>query len=256
MPVDRLKDLRSRQEQNGADEASCSGSAAIHVKIERLRKLNNQLEDAQMKHLATNDKKAGKIIEKTIGDIAREGQITRNLIVAFGNETQKLEASGSINASEKSMRKNVFENLVHKLEEVTKGSWDMQKSHEVSVTKQVEKRLRVRFSDQNGKSTMSDEELHRVAKQLVDSGAEEQVFLLAQDELDKATRTRDAVRELEREMRELYTIFCDLNTLIVEQSEGLQAAQDNVVRAHENVVVGQQNLASARKMQKKCCDVM
>jgi t-SNARE complex subunit (syntaxin) len=256
MPVDRLKDLRSRQEQNGTDEASCSGSAAIQVKIERLRRLNHQLEDAQMKHLATNDKKAGKIIEKTIGDIAREGQIARNMIVAFGNETQKLEASGNINASEKSMRKNVFENLVHKLEEVTKGSWDMQKQHEVSVTKQVEKRLRVRFADQNGKSTMSDEELHRVAKQLVDSGAEEQVFLLAQDELDKATRTRDAVRELEREMRELYTIFCDLNTLVVEQSEGLQLAQDNVVRAHDNVVDGQRNLAAARKMQKKCCNIM
>lgn len=256
MPVDRLKELRSKQVQNGADEASCGGSAAIQAKIDRLRKLNNQLENAQIQHLATNDKKAGKLIEKTIGDIAKEGQITRNMIVAFGNETQRLEAAGTINASERSMRQNVFENLVHKLEEVTKGSWDMQKQHDVSVTKQVEKRLRVRFADQNGKSTMSDEELHRVAKHLVDSGAEEQVFLLAQDELDKATRTRDAVRELEREMRELYTIFCDLNTLVVEQSEGLQAAEDNVVRAHENVVVGQRNLALARKEQKKCCVVM
>jgi t-SNARE complex subunit (syntaxin) len=256
MPVDRMMDLRSKRDQNGADEASCNGAAAIQSKLERLRKLNSQLENAQIQHLATNDKKAGKLIEKYIGEIAKEGQITRNMIVAFGNETQKLEANGSINASEKSMRQNVFENLVHKLEEVTKGSWDMQKHHEVSVTKQVEKRLRIRFADQNGKSTMSDEELHRVAKQLVDSGAEEQVFLLAQDELDKASRTRDAVRELEREMRELYTIFCDLNTLVVEQSEGLQAAEDNVVRAHENVIVGQQNLAAARKMQKKCCEVM
>lgn len=254
--MDRLKDMRSKQAQNGIDEASCSGAAAINSKIERLRRLNLQLEDAQMKHLSTSDKKANKIIEKTISDIAKEGQITRNMIVAFGNETQRLEAGGSINASEKLMRKNVFENLVHKLEEVTKGSWDMQNQHEVSVTKQVEKRLRVRFSDKNGKPTMSDEELHRVAKQLVDSGAEEQVFLLAQDELDKATRTRDAVRELEREMRELYTIFCDLNTLVLEQSEGLQAAQDNVVRAHDNVVDGQRNLAQARKMQKKCCNVM
>lgn len=256
MPVDRMQQLRARVEENELAQTTCSGSSAVVAKLEELRKLNAQLEDAQMQHLATNDRRLAKKIERIIGDIAKEGQVARNMIVAFNHETQKLDAKKTINASERSMRQNIFENFVRKLEEVTRSSWDMQKTHDVNVTKQVEKRLRVRFSDKNGLPSMDEEDVHRIAKQLVESGAEEQVFLLARDELDKATRTRDAVREIEREMRDLYLIFCDLNTLVVEQAEGLEMATVNVQRANENVQIGRQQLVEARRLQKKCCCTM
>jgi t-SNARE complex subunit (syntaxin) len=57
-------------------------------------------------------------------------------------------------------------------------------------------------------------------------------------------------------MRDLYLIFCDLNTLVMEQSDGLEEAQRNVVKAHDNVVEGQKQLYEARKMSKRCCTVM
>lgn len=256
MPVDRMAQLRAQVAENEAAEGECQGCSEITAKLQHLRRLNSELEETQAHHLAMGDRRSAKRIEKLIGDLARESQATRNLIVQFGNETQRLEARKSINASQVAMRKNVFENLIHKLDEVTRGGWDRQKQHEQNVTKQVEKRLRVRFTDHSGKLTLPEEDVSRIAKQLVDCGAEEEVFLLAKDELDKATRTRDAVRELEREMHDLYLVFCDLNTLVVEQGEGLQLASDNVTRANDNVQVGREKLVEARKLQRRCCNVM
>ena len=259
MPVDRMHELNRKRAENDAAQTNmvCIADAKpIQDNLDKLRNLNQSLEQHQLRHVTTCDKRSAKKVETTVASISHEANITRNMIVKFGNETKRLESSGQINSSEAAVRRNVFDNFARKLYEVTKGSWDMQEAHDLDVTRQVERRLRTRFTDNDGTVTVGETELQRIAKELVTSGREDQVLLLARDELEKAERTRDAVRELERDMRELYLLFCDMNVLVMEQREGLEEAQASVQHARDQVQQGAEDLRKAKKYQKKCCLVM
>ena len=136
--------------------------------------------------------------------------------------------------------------------EVTKGAWDMQHEHDSKRTNQVSKRLQARFTDDDGRQLMAPEEAQSIAKRLVASGNEDQMFSLARDELEKAMERKEAVLEIERSMRELYQMFCDLNVLVMDQGEGMDSMEKNVESANSAIRKGQKDLHTAKKHQSKC----
>jgi syntaxin 1A/syntaxin 1B/2/3 len=171
----------------------------------------------------------------------------------FNGKTNEMAANRSANPSVLDIRRNQFKSLARKLSEVTKESYDLQKEHVTNVTKQVSKRLQVRFSNDDGKSTISESDADVFAKKLVETGNEDQLFVLAREELEKAMATKEAVKELEREMRELYIVFTDLHELVMHQGEGVTAMADSVDTAAENLDKGYKNLRKAKEYQKKSC---
>jgi t-SNARE complex subunit (syntaxin) len=257
MPIDRFRELQEQAKQaSERDDLYTSETKVLHDKVEGIRLLQTQLQDYQLRHLADGGKGLARKIETTIEKINKESNATRNLIVQFGDRTQELLQHRMIGANEADIRKNIFETYARKLLEVTRSSWDLQNQHQAEMTTQVARRLRVRFQDgKTGTCTLPEEQLQQMAKQVVETGHEDDLFILAREELSKAMETNKKVRELERSMRELYQMFCDLNVLVVQQGERIDEVKVMVQRAHGNVVEGTRQIELAKKHQSKCCIV-
>lgn len=257
MAVDRLGELRRHQVEVRQEESAMEREVApIHKKLEALRELTAQLEQNQADYLSSGDKKAQARIDATIADLNITGTETKNMITALNERTKHLAAKGA-SETDLRIRQHVFTSLSKKLIEVTRGAWDMQNEHQMDLKNQVARRLKIRYTNPDGSSGMSDEDAQRLAQKLVQTGNQDQIFLLARDELERAMETRDAVAEIERSMRELHQMFCDLNLLIQDQGEGMDVVQSTVQTAADRVEAGNNDLRLARKYQSKtCCAAM
>lgn len=227
----------------------------IQSNLEELRAKTRKLEDLQYEYLADNDKRTQKKIERIVDSINKQALATKELIVIFGRKTDEMEHNGGKRGADRGtieMRRNQFQGCGRNLVEVTKGAWDMQHEHDSKRTNQVSKRLQARFTDDDGRQLMAPEEAQSIAKRLVASGNEDQMFSLARDELEKAMERKEAVLEIERSMRELYQMFCDLNVLVMDQGEGMDSMEKNVESANNAIRKGQKDLHKAKKHQSKC----
>lgn len=234
----------------------------IHAKLDSLKTHTLRLEDLQLQYLAEGEKRTQKKIENAINCINKDALAVKALIGTFEQKTQQMiQASGGLlQQNIIDMRNNEIGHCGKKLVEYTKGAWDMQKEHEKKRTNQAARRLKVRFAndttcggrDGKGEAGISDEDAQRIAAQLVQTGNDDQLFLLARDELEKAMATRDAVLEIERSMRELYQMFCDLNVLVVEQGKGVDEVGKMVHKASKNMEKGNKELKAAKRHQKAC----
>eukprot|EP00758_Cryptobia_borreli_P005459 Tbor_TRINITY_DN4889_c1_g1::TRINITY_DN4889_c1_g1_i3::g.1339::m.1339 len=249
MPIDRLGALGDPQEE----DSSCllPDIAPIHAQLELLRSNTSKLEDLQLSFLSDNDKRTQSKIEKTMDAINKNGIVAKEMIVQFDRVTDEFP-NREENISIIEMRRNQFRLFARKLVEVTKGAWDLQQDYEKQRVRQVSKRLRVRFTDNEGDFTMTTNEADEIAQRLVSTGNEDQLFLLARDELAKAMERRDEVVEIERSTRELYQMFCDLNVLVIEEGSAVDVVEKNVNDANNYLEKGNLNLAKAKKAQKSC----
>jgi t-SNARE complex subunit (syntaxin) len=256
MPRDRLKDLSSSANKDSEEVASLGGEVSpILQRIEKLRSKAAELENTQAEYLADGDKRKAKHIEELIAAIHKESELTRQNIMKFNERTVEMARDRSANASVIDIRRNQFKSLARKLSEVTKESYELQKDHQANVTKQVSKRLQVRFSNDDGQSSISESDADLFARKLVETGHEDEMFVLAREELEKAMATKEAVKELEREMRELYVMFTDLHELVMHQGEGVTAMADSVDKAATSLEKGNRDLKRAKEYQKSCCSV-
>ena len=256
MPRDRLHDM-NRFAEAEADQASELGSEVTPIlqRIEKIRAKASDLEMVQAEFLADGDKRKQKQIEATIAAIHKDAEATRQSIMKFIERTAEMSRQRSANPSVIDMRKNQFKSLARKLSEVTKESYDLQKDHQSNVTKQVAKRLQVRFSDDDGHSSISESDANTFAQKLVETGHEDELFMLAREELEKAMATKEAVKELEREMRDLYVMFTDLHELVMQQGEGVTAMATSVDKAASSLDKGNSELKKAKEYQKSCCSL-
>ena len=254
MPRDRLGDIDSEAKKNCAPASLTDEISPILSKLEVLRKHKVSLEDAQQEYLADNSKQTEKVVTDYIDRINRDAAAVRSMIDAVEAKTAAM-----VNKKEDSplveIRRNQSRNLLQKLLEVSEGTWNSQDAHSKEVTKQIAKRLRVRFSDSNGKDTLGDQHSMDLAQKLVETGNQDQLYSLAREELEKALTTRDAMVELERSMRELYQMFCDLHVIVAEQTDGVKVVHDNVHSAEQKLRNGARDLEKAKKLQRSCCSI-
>lgn len=248
MALNKLALLEREEENHSAGTVALRGELdPIHANLEELRAKTRKLEDLQYEFLSDNDKRTQKKIERMIDSINKQALSTKELIMQFGRRTEELEAKGGRGAERGAMemRRNQFQACGRNLVEVTKGAWTMQQEHEAKRTNQVSKRLQARFTDDDGRQLMAPEEAQAIAKRLVVSGNEDQLFSLARDELEKAMDRKEAVLEIERSMRELYQMFCDLNVLVMDQGEVMDVMEKNVENANSAIRKGQKDLHTA-----------
>eukprot|EP00744_Colponema_vietnamica_P010176 GILI01014409.1.p1 GENE.GILI01014409.1~~GILI01014409.1.p1 ORF type:complete len:255 (-),score=59.11 GILI01014409.1:105-869(-) len=251
MPVNRLNDFEKSDYNSEYSAALAPELDPIHAKLEGLRNLTGKLEDLQLQFLSDGEKRTQKKIENTINAINKDAMEIKNMMGKFDQQTQSLIKKGT-QQNIIDIRRNQYSNCGKKLVEVTKGAWDMQKDHEEKRTNQAAKRLKVRFADNNNGKGMSDAEATRIASHLIQTGNEDQLFLLARDELERAMVTKEAVLEIEKAMRELYQMFCDLNVLVVEQGENMDTIETTVNKTTDMMQKGNQQLKDAKRHQRAC----
>lgn len=70
------------------------------------------------------------------------------------------------------------------------------------------------------------------------------------DTINEIQERHDAVKELEKSLRELHQVFLDMTVLVQHQGEQLDDIESHVARAHSFVRTGAENLQTARKHQK------
>ena len=248
-----------------ADQNSCFSASAlatlgpeldpIYARLESLRGHTLRLEELQLAYLADNERRTQRKIEAAMNAINKDALEVKALMGRFEQSTQHMAAEGRVQANIIEMRKNQHSNLGKKLVEYTKNAWTMQRDHEKKRTKQAATRLKMRFAGTtapDGSVGMADDEAERIAAQLVQTGNDDQLFVLARDELERAMATKDQVLEIERAMRELYQMFCDLNVLVVEQGESMNEVERLVKSTTKNVVKGNKELKKAKKHQRAC----
>jgi syntaxin 1B/2/3 len=70
------------------------------------------------------------------------------------------------------------------------------------------------------------------------------------DTIQEIQERHDAVKDIEKNLKELHQVFLDMAVLVEAQGEQLNDIADNVGRAHSFVNRGTQQLQTARVLQK------
>ena len=106
--------------------------------------------------------------------------------------------------------------------------------------------------------------------ELIESGQSEQMFQNAileagrghiEDTLLEIAERREAVKEIEKKLLELYQIFIDLSALVEAQGEVLDNIEVQVAKSVDYVASGTAALSKAKEYQKKgrklmCCSAI
>ncbi len=225
----------------------------INSNIEKLRKLNGELEAYQKDYLMDNNKATQKKIDKHVETISQLGVETKELLTRLNNQTQEMKERGASDTIIR-MRNNQFTVLSNRLIEVTKGTWDSQNKHNGRVKDMVARRIKIKYTQQDG-TTLSDDEARTMAQQLVETNQHDQVFAQAREELQRVMRTYDEMQQVEKSMMQLHQMFCDLQILVNEQGEGIDVVQQSVEKSHARLEKGNADLTQARKHSKSCCTI-
>lgn len=70
------------------------------------------------------------------------------------------------------------------------------------------------------------------------------------DTINEIQERHDAVKEIEKSLKELHQVFLDMTVLVQHQGEQLDDIESHVARAHSFVRTGAEQLQTARKHQK------
>ncbi|RNF06510.1 hypothetical protein TraAM80_04014 [Trypanosoma rangeli] len=207
-------------------------------------------------------------VRDAVEKLCSECHFSREMIHMYNCTTQKL-AEGihdnpyPLNMAELRMRHNIAMFMEYQLMSWVRAVWEAQKVQEERLIDATARRVKARFgmTDAGGgeisnKGEMSVEHAREVARRLVVTGNEERLFLLARDELERVMCTRDAVLELERDMRDLLQLFSDLQLLVQGQHDQLTMIQQSLERSCQRVVVGAQHIQMSKKYAKPCCAVL
>jgi syntaxin 1B/2/3 len=260
--MDRTRELHSgraaavRQEVSRASIDLSDETGPVTSRINKVNQLNDELEKHQANYLAHTDPKAVEKIAKTRERINAEAAEAKDRLAQMNQRTRQMMRQGiSPGDATVRVRNEHFSTLTRQLRTATRTSMDAQEAHQNGVKSQLARRIKARYSNPNG-STISEGQAQEMAEQFIANGAQDQVFSQARDILDSMLRTRDEVLLLERDMRSLHQIFCDLALLVEEQSDNLAAIDKGVEQAQANIEKGAKEVSRAKKVQRSGCCVM
>eukprot|EP01063_Lacrimia_lanifica_P022182 TRINITY_DN29848_c0_g1_i1.p1 TRINITY_DN29848_c0_g1~~TRINITY_DN29848_c0_g1_i1.p1 ORF type:complete len:305 (+),score=111.79 TRINITY_DN29848_c0_g1_i1:57-971(+) len=116
----------------------------------------------------------------------------------------------------------------------------------------IKRRIKTKFSHQQ----LADEQVERMATEVIDKGAESKMFTSSQDmralsALEDVVQMRNDIHKIEVALKQLHQMFLDMAVLVAEQGELLNDIRDNVDKATTYVYRGRLQVQEARNYQKK-----
>eukprot|EP01064_Diplonema_japonicum_P029034 TRINITY_DN4603_c0_g3_i1.p1 TRINITY_DN4603_c0_g3~~TRINITY_DN4603_c0_g3_i1.p1 ORF type:complete len:306 (+),score=54.30 TRINITY_DN4603_c0_g3_i1:71-988(+) len=116
----------------------------------------------------------------------------------------------------------------------------------------LKRRIKTKFSHQH----LPDEQVEKMAQQVIEQGTESSVFsgakmAMATNTLEEVVEMRRDIHDIEVALKNLHQIFMDMAVLVAEQGELLNNISDNVGKATNYVFEGRVQVKKAREHQKK-----
>ncbi|ESS67862.1 hypothetical protein TCDM_03361 [Trypanosoma cruzi Dm28c] len=240
----------------------------IFTSLSKIRQQVEALEALHVEQLVEMCARKREAVHDAVERICSECHLSREMIHKYNCATKQLAEGVNtkhrpINTAELRMRHNIAMFMECQLMQNVRTMWMEQKAQEERLVDATARRLKARFgvvgnsvNENFNRGEMTVEHSLEIARRLVATGNEDRSFSLARDELERVTRTRDAVLELEQEMQDLLQLFSDLQLLLQGQHEQLILIQQNVEKSCQNLVASAEHLQAAKQHKKKSCCVL
>lgn len=214
--------------------------SAIQTKITDVKELATSLKKAQATMLAKNSKPAKEEVDR----------ITKQVTIALKGVTEDITAfeesirgDKSAPLAEKRAKLQQAKTLREQVIAITGSVQTGQESHEGQKVSATEQRLKARFGDH-----ADDVAAKRLAQELVRQRREDQLFMLARNELESAIETHQEVLQIESNVRELSDLMKHLQLMVEKQSEEIQEADRRLELGNDNMRRGNEAMDEANKI--------
>ena len=225
------------------------------IKLKDIHKnLKFQAQVQEMKDLRDN-------MQEEIDAVSKQAKDTKLKLEALKQSNEEARTESGAGSCEDRTRTSVTESLFRKLKDVMKEFADLREKFRDEHREEVK-----RYIYYQKREVADADEVNK----LIESGESEELFASAvleagrghiEDTLLEIAERREAVKDIEKKLLELYQIFIDMSALVEAQGEVLDNIEVQVSKSVDYVSSGTAALTTAKELQKKgrrlmCCSTL
>eukprot|EP01059_Diplonema_ambulator_P019374 TRINITY_DN3256_c0_g2_i1.p1 TRINITY_DN3256_c0_g2~~TRINITY_DN3256_c0_g2_i1.p1 ORF type:complete len:308 (+),score=130.69 TRINITY_DN3256_c0_g2_i1:49-972(+) len=228
----------------------------VNQELQSMKKLTEELNGVHNEMHCSTDDQTKRNLRETAQSLHDRINKDSTSIKEHLDEMQKLTAKRKEKASEHPAEIRIQENQ-HMLlrQEFVTALTNLQQVEQTNKDKYKEtlkRRIKTKFSHQQ----LQDEEVEKMAQQVIEKGEESSIFSstkmsIATTTLEEVVEMRRDIHDIEVALKNLHQIFMDMAVLVAEQGEMLNNISENVGKATNYVFEGRVQIKKARDHQKK-----
>jgi hypothetical protein len=214
----RLEDLAKREKQQDAEEAAVGAEAReARAEIDKMRAIGGELDDLRDAYLSTSSKSKKAKLEAKADELEHRCREATSMVRIIEQRTDDQLRAKRINRAEADVRRKVAARLHRELLAESERQLQAQRMHDRDVETQVARRVRVRYTGQDG-PTKSEEECRTMARVMIKGKPQDYLFLQAKAELEDAVVQYQELLELREEVSGLCQMVNHLHQLTNAQA--------------------------------------